>query len=135
MVMLGVLGAAFAAAPALASSGVTPHTKPTSSGVWHTQVKNGRATSARKGSGSCNITTVSPRLAVTCPGGGSGTLTYRFTAASAVIGKPSCSVSYVGKSAVSAKVKASGSTVTVTVSVGGHGGASIGLVSVGYYTK
>jgi hypothetical protein len=135
MVMLGVVGAVFAAAPASASTGAAPHTKPTSSGVWHTQGKNGTATFARKPRGTCKISTASPTLTVTCPKGGSGSLTYKFTAAAAVLGKPTCSVSYGGNSAVSAKVKAKGSTITVTVKVGGHGSAWISLVSVGYYTR
>ena len=135
MVLLGVVGAVLAAAPASASAAVAPHTKPTSSGVWHTQGKTGTATSARTASGTCTISAASPKLTVTCPKGGNVSLTYRFAAASAVVGKPTCSVSHGGTSAVSAKVKASGSTITVTVSVGGHGSAWISLVSVGYYTK
>ncbi len=131
--MFGVLGAVFAAAPASASSSVAPHTKPTSSGQWYTQGRNGTVTSSRTRTGSCSISAASPKLTVSCPKGGTGRLTYRFTAVSAVSGKPSCSVSHGGTSAVSAKVKASGSAITVTVSVGGHGSAWISYVSVSYY--
>jgi hypothetical protein len=135
MVMLGVVGAVLAAAPASASAAVAPRTKLTSSGVWHTQGKFGRVTSAGKVSGTCTISAASLSLIVTCPKGGTGSLSYKFAAASAVVGKPICSVSHGGTSAVSAKVKASGSAITVRVSVGGHGSAWISLVSVGYYTK
>jgi hypothetical protein len=130
IVMLGIVGAVVAAAPASAFS-VTPHTKPAKSGQLHTHGRVGSATSSRVTHGACKTVKAPPKLNGTCTGG-SATVVYTFTAVAPVVGKPSFAVSYTGK-APSSKVKASGSTITVTVSVSGQRSTQISYVSVSYY--
>jgi hypothetical protein len=134
MVMLGVVGAVLAAAPASASSGTMPLAKKTStSGQLYVAGKAGSATSSRVADGACTTSKAAPRLNVSCTGG-SARIVYKFTAVAAVSGKPGFAVSSTGKTP-SAKLKASGSTITVTVSVSGQRSSQISYVSVSYYTK
>jgi hypothetical protein len=120
-IILAVAGLAIAATPALAAC------------QWHSQMKDGSATSARA-TGACSVGAGSHAgsLRVTCASHHSASLTYLFAGAHGVKGQPTAGVAAAGGAKVQRTVKVTGSDIEVTVTVSG-GSAQLNSVSVGYY--
>ncbi|MGN6378770.1 MAG: hypothetical protein ACTHNU_07450 [Gaiellales bacterium] len=129
--MIAAVGTALAAAPALATPTPVPHFQ-----QLNTPMKYGVDTYSRSRTGSCRVTTAADGISLiaTCPSGGSATLVYRFAASGAVMGKNTCALSKSGTIQPSCGVSVSGSGVTATVRIAGHGSAKISSITVIYYT-
>jgi hypothetical protein len=127
VIVVGVLGLAVSASPALASL------------HFNSQMRQGVATASRTSNSKCSFAagSVAGSLRITCTKGGQAHVTYRFAAGHPVTGTPSSGVAVTtgGASSVHRSVTVGGSTLRMTVTVSGAGNAQVNTVSVGYYTR
>lgn len=127
-IALALAGLALAATPALAGT------------HWNSQMKDATRTASRS-AGGCGIHpgSRSGSLLVTCKGAHTATLVYAFPIGHdrqhpGVQGTPTCGVSREGYARVHGRVRVSGGSLRVTVTVT-RGKARLDTVSVGYYTR
>jgi hypothetical protein len=121
-ILLAMVGLALAASPALADC------------QWHSQMKQGTATASRA-IGVCSVRAGSHAgsLRVTCPPHHGASLTYLFAGNYKVYGHARVGIDAWGTAKLHSAVKASSSSIQVTLTVSGGGTTQVDSVSVGYY--
>jgi hypothetical protein len=120
-ILMALVGLALAASPALADC------------QWHSQMKQGTATTSRDVGTGCSVRPGYHwgSLLVTCSPHHHASLTYLFPGK--VYGHARVGVDAWGWAKVSNVVKASSSSIQVTLTVAGPGTTQVDSVSVGYY--
>lgn len=120
--VLAVVGLVVTASPALAAY------------RWHSQMKQGSATTSRK-AGGCSIRAGSDAgsLRIACASHHSASLTYVFPHSHGLHGDPSVGIDSWGTAKLKSAVKVSRASIQVTLTVSGPGTRQVDSVSVGYY--
>jgi hypothetical protein len=122
-ILMATVGLALLASPALASC------------HWHSQMKLGTATASRNVGKGCSVRAGSHwgSLWVTCSPKHHASLTYLFSGTRKVYGQARVGIDAWGTAKLTNVVKASSSSIQVTVTVSGSGTTLVDSVSVGYY--